>query len=182
MRSPWARVSPSSVRSTRKPWTKPSVWRTGTCPSAAWHGKRNTVHINTKRSVFEQSFITQSVSLGRHALLRTFVPVFRAAGGFLRAAPAGFVVLGATVFLALDMGGFFALPTAGLLALAAAGLLTFATAGFLALTAASIGTGNSSLADFRVRWWPWCRDWMRAASSSVRSRVSSRLRRSSSRY
>ena len=98
----------------------------------------------------------------RHAFLRAFVPGFRAAGGFLRAAPAGLVVLAATRFLAFAtagfltfaVGGLLALPTAGFRALAVAGFLTLATAGFFALTSTSTGAGNSGLGCFRVRWWP----------------------------
>src|ERR1017187_9573061 len=82
----------------------------------------------------------------RHAFLRAFVPGFRAVGGFLRAAPAGLVVLAATRLLAF--------ATAGFLTLAAAGFLAFATAGFFALTSASTGAGNSGFGCFRVRWWP----------------------------
>jgi hypothetical protein len=93
--------------------------------------------------------------------LRTFVPVFRAARGFLRAAAAGFLVLVAA--------GFLALAAAGFLALAATGFLALVAAGFLALATASTGAGNSGCGGFGVRWWPWCSGWMRAASSSVRS-------------
>jgi hypothetical protein len=87
---------------------------------------------------------------------------------------AGFVVLAATGFLALAATGFLALATADFLVLAATG--------FLALATASTGAGNSGCGGFGVRWWPWCSGWMRAASSSVRSSVSARFRRSSSRY
>ena len=98
----------------------------------------------------------------RHAFLRAFVPGFRAVGGFLRAAPAGFVVLAATRllacatagFLTLAVVGFLALTTAGFRALAAAGFLAFATVGIFALTSTSTGAGNSGLGCFRVRWWP----------------------------
>ena len=93
--------------------------------------------------------------------LRTFVPVFRAARGFLRAAATGFLALAATGFLALAATGFLALATADFLVLAATG--------FLALATASTGAGNSGCGGFGVRWWPWCSGWMRAASSSVRS-------------
>jgi hypothetical protein len=102
----------------------------------------------------------------RHAIRRAFVPVFRAARDFPRASAAGFLVLAA----------------AGFLVLAAAGFLVLATMVFLALPTASTGAGNSGLGGFGVRWWPWCSDSMRAASSSVRSSVSARFRRSSSRY
>src|ERR1035437_130180 len=106
--------------------------------------------------------------------LRTFVPVFRAARDFLRAVATGFLVLVAT--------GFLALAAAGFLVLAAAGFLVLAATGFLALATASTGAGNSGCGGFGVRWWPCCSGWMRAASSSVRSSVSARFRRSSSRY
>jgi hypothetical protein len=109
--------------------------------------------------------------------LRTFVPVFRAARGFLRAAAAGFLVLAATGFLVLAAAGFLVLAAAGFLVLAATGFLVLAATGFLALAAAgflalataSTGAGNSGCGGFGVRWWPWCSGWMRAASSSVRS-------------
>src|ERR1019366_6464940 len=130
--------------------------------------------------------------------LRTFVPVFRAARDFLRAAAAGFLALVATGFLALAAAGFLVLAAAGFLVLAATGFLALAAAGFLVLAAtgflalvaagflalatASTGAGNSGCGGFGVRWWPWCSGWMRAASSSVRSSVSARFRRSSSRY
>jgi hypothetical protein len=138
--------------------------------------------------------------------LRTFVPVFRAARDFLRAAATGFLVLAATGFLVLAAAGFLVLAAAGFLALATAGFLVLAAAGFLALVAtgflalvtadflalvtadflalamASTGAGNSGCGGFGVRWWPWCSGWMRAASSSVRNSVSARFRRSSSRY
>ena len=117
--------------------------------------------------------------------LRTFVSVFRAARGFLRAAAAGFLalaatgflvlaatgflVLAATGFLVLAAAGFLVLAAAGFLVLAAAGFLVLAATGFLALATASTGAGNSGCGGFGVRWWPWCSGWMRAASSSVRS-------------
>ena len=109
--------------------------------------------------------------------LRTFVPVFRAARGFLRAAAAGFLVLAATGFLVLAAAGFLVLAAAGFLVLAATGFLVLAATGFLALAAAgflalataSTGAGNSGCGGFGVRWRPWCSGWMRAASSSVRS-------------
>jgi len=105
----------------------------------------------------------------RHAFLRAFVPAFRSAAGFLRTAPAGFVVLAATGCLAFATAGFLTLAMGGFLALVAAGFRAFATAGFFASTTTLTGAGNSGLGDFRVRWWPWCSDWMRVASSSVRS-------------
>src|SRR5664280_3896569 len=119
---------------------------------------------------------------GCHAIRRAFVPVFRAALGFLRASAAGFLVLLAAGFLVLVAASFLALATAGFLALATVGFLALVTAGFLALATASTGAGNSGWGGFGVRWWPWCSGWMRAASSSVRSSVSARFRRSSSRY
>ena len=101
--------------------------------------------------------------------LRTFVPVFRAARGFLRAAAAGFLVLVAAGFLALAAAGFLVLAATGFLALVAAGFLALVATGFLALATASTGAGNSGCGGFGVRWCPWCSGWMRAASSSVRS-------------
>jgi hypothetical protein len=135
---------------------------------------------------------------GCHTIRRPFVPVFRAADGFLRAAAAGFLVLAAAGLIALaafapvfraalgfrraSAAGFLVLVAPGFIALATAGFVVFATWVFLALAMASTGAGNSGLGGFGVRWWPWCSDWMCAASSSVRSSVSARFRRSSSRY
>jgi hypothetical protein len=123
---------------------------------------RELLHFHTKRQGGVQNPDGEIVSIKIGGALtdppygldlRTFVPVFRAARDFLRAAAAGFLVLAATGFLAL----------------VAAGFLVLATTGFLALATASTGAGNSGCGGFGVRWWPWCSGWMRAASSSVRS-------------
>ncbi len=103
-------------------------------------------------------------------------------GRFLVLSAAGFLALATADFLVLVAAGFLVLAAAGFLALATAGFLALATAGFLALATASTGAGNSGFGGFGVRWWPWRSGWMRAASSSVRSSVSARFRRSSSRY
>src|ERR1035437_6610700 len=79
-----------------------------------------------------RSHLSARVMQGCHAIRRAFVPVFRAALGFLRASAAGFLVL------------------------VAAGFLVLATVVLLALATASTGAGNSSLGGFRVRWWAWC--------------------------
>ena len=49
------------------------------------------------------------------------------------------------------------------------GFFRAAATGFLALGTALTTDGNSSLGCFAVRWWPWFRGWMRAASFSIRS-------------
>src|ERR1035441_2710368 len=105
-----------------------------------------------------------------------------AAAGFLALAATGFLVLAAAGFLVLAAAGFVVLAATGFLVLAATGFLVLAAAGFLALATASTGAGNSGCGGFGVRWWPCCSGWMRAASSSVRSSVYARFRRSSSRY
>jgi hypothetical protein len=66
--------------------------------------------------------------------------------------------------------------------LAVRGFFRAVAAVIFPLAAAPTGDGNSRLGCFAVRWWPWCTGWMRAASSAIRSSVSLRFRRSSSRY
>jgi hypothetical protein len=66
--------------------------------------------------------------------------------------------------------------------LAVRGFFRAVAAVIFPLATAPTGDGNSRLGCFAVRWWPWCTGWMRAASSAIRSSVSLRFRRSSSRY
>ena len=174
--------------------TEGRTWGTRPCPSNSAKASPNRlmdwICLPIQRI---RSHLSARVMQGCHAIRRAFVPVFRAALGFLRASAAGFLVLVAAGFLALATAGFLALVAAGFLALATVGFLALATAGLLALAkagflvlaapgflvlatvdllalaTASTGAGNSSLGGFGVRWWPWCIGWMRAASSSVRS-------------
>src|ERR1700677_27509 len=117
-----------------------------------------------------------------HAVRRAFVLVVRATLGFLRASGEGFLVLAAAGFVALAAFALVFRAALGFLRASGAGFIVFATWVFLASPTTSTRAGNSSVGGFGVRWWPWCSDWMWAASSSVRSSVSARFRRSSSRY
>src|SRR5664280_885469 len=162
---------PGSVNSAAC-WCVMSICSPPTVPSSTWlaSGSRSGGIFETRSSNSENKVhLSARVMQGCHAIRRAFVPVFRAALGFLRASAAGFLVLLAAGFLVLVAASFLALATAGFLALATVGFLALVTAGFLALATASTGAGNSGWGGFGVRWWPWCSGWMRAASSSVRS-------------
>src|SRR5664279_4310881 len=183
----WNEPMPGSVNSAAC-WCVMSICSPPTVPSSTWlaSGSRSGGIFETRSSNSENKVhLSARVMQGCHAIRPAFVPVFRAALGFLRASAAGFLVLVAAGFLVLVAAGFLALVTAGFLALATAGFLALATAGFLVLAApgflvlatvvllalatASTGAANSGWGGFGVRWWPWCSGSMRAASSSVRS-------------
>src|SRR5664280_2037064 len=191
----WNEPMPGSVNSAAC-WCVMSICSPPTVPSSTWlaSGSRSGGIFETRSSNSESKVhLSARVMQGCHAIRRAFVPVFRAALGFLRASAAGFLVLVAAGFLALDTAGFLALATAGFLDLAKEGFLALVTAAFLALAkagflvlaapgflvlatvvllalaTASTGAANSVWGGFGVRWWPWCSGWMRAASSSVRS-------------
>src|SRR5664280_2098443 len=166
--------------------TEGRTWGTRPCPSNSAKASPNRLMDWICLAIQRiKVHLSARVMQGCHAIRRAFVPVFRAALGFLRASAAGFLVLVAAGFLALATAGFLAFAKAGFLVLVAAGFLALATAGFLVLAApgflvlatvvllalatASTGAGNSGWGGFGVRWWPWCSGWMRAASSSVRS-------------
>src|SRR5664280_1971473 len=142
--------------------TEGRTWGTRPCPSNSAKASPNRLMDWICLAIQRiKVHLSARVMQGCHAIRRAFVPVFRAALGFLRASAAGFLVLVAA--------GFLALATAGFLAFAKAGFLVLATVVLLALATASTGAANSGWGGFGVRWWPWCSGWMRAASSSVRS-------------
>ena len=158
--------------------TEGRTWGTRPCPSNSAKASPNRLMDWICLAIQRiKVHLSARVMQGCHAIRRAFVPVFRAALGFLRASAAGFLVLLAAGFLVLVAASFLALATAGFLALAKAGFLVLAAPGFLvlatvvllALATASTGAANSGWGGFGVRWWPWCSGWMRAASSSVRS-------------
>src|ERR1035441_4091460 len=107
-----------SVRSRRASFSTATAHTTRYFQPPEWQGGLATLSPNLANSTQSPP---QRSCRDRHAFRRTFVLVFRAAGGFLRFAPVGFLVLDATVFLALDTADF----------------LTFATVGFLAFPTAA---------------------------------------------
>ena len=95
--------------------------------------------------------LTRECSLGGHAVLRAFVPVFRAVRGFFRAAGAAFLVLATVVVFALPTVVVLVLTAVVFLALPAIAVLLLVAVVLLFLATASTGAGNSSLGCFAVR-------------------------------
>jgi hypothetical protein len=99
-------------------------------------------HVAARRKSYSviQRIRVASIRTGdarNHAILRVFVPVFRATLGFRRVAGTGVLVLAATGFVALAAFAPVFRATLGFLRASAAGFLVLATAGFIAVATAA---------------------------------------------